>query len=718
MSAQSPADAAGKVGRFQSWWREWPVRTSDWPFSVKMTALPILATAFIVSLGVYGSMSLARQADLIRAVVQQDLLAATTMSDSASTLRGINGRLYRLLALQAAHVPGFDVQAATDSLATELSTLSGKLSAFRNGQSETTHTALDRILGELDQYRDTVLVVGSMLDLDFSSAVELVRPFDQNAERMLTAFSDAAAKAVDEARERANHSEQIATRATLTFVVCATFAAALLSIASRGIANATVRSVKEIAEATLQVVKGDQNLMIAKLARRDELGIIVDSLGAFQANVARVNFLAHHDPLTTLPNRVTFQDRIGHAVAHAARGRLSAILCLDLDHFKAVNDTLGHAIGDALLQMVAERLMRCVRETDLVARLGGDEFAIIQADIASSADAGCLAQRVVESVSAPYAINGQHVCIGVSVGIAVLSGATENTAAAMKNADLALYQAKASGRGTFCYFDPSMNESLQARRALELDLRLALSLDQFVLFYQPLVGIASGQVSGFEALLRWRHPTRGLVSPLEFIPICEETGMIHKIGAWVIDQACRDAMRWPGHLNVAVNLSAVQFKNADLVAIVSSALAASGLAAQRLELEITESVLLLDSEATLATLHQLRALDLRISMDDFGTGYSSLSYLQSFPFDKIKIDQSFVRNLTGTGESVAIIRAVTGLSRSLGIETVAEGVETHEQLTLLRSEACTEVQGYLFGRPCPAGDIPNLLDDLAVWQPA
>ncbi len=423
-------------------------------------------------------------------------------------------------------------------------------------------------------------------------------------------------------------------------------------------------SVREIAKATLQVARGDQTLKIARLARRDELGIIVESLGAFQANIARVNFLAHHDPLTTLPNRVSFQNRIGNAVAQAARGRLSAVLCLDLDHFKTVNDTLGHAMGDALLQLVAERLMGCVRDDDLVSRLGGDEFAIIQSDIATAEDAGRLAQRVIECLSEAYAINGQNVCVGVSVGIVVLGGATEDTATAMKNADLALYQAKADGRGMFCFFDPSMNESLLARRALELDLRLALSLDQFELFYQPLIGIASGQVSGFEALLRWRHPTRGLVSPLEFIPICEETGMIHKIGAWVIDRACRDAAQWPGRLNVAVNLSAVQFKNADLVAIVSTALAASGLPAQRLELEITELVLLLDSEATLAILHKLRALNLRISMDDFGTGYSSLSYLQSFPFDKIKIDQSFVRNLTGTDESVAIIRAVTGLSRS------------------------------------------------------
>ena len=683
-----------------------------------MTVLPILATAFIVALGGYGSLSLARQADLIRAVVQQDLAAATTMSDSASTLRGINGKLYRLLALQAAHVPGLDVEAATESLADELNTLSGKLSGYRDSQSEGTRAELNRVLGELTQYRDTVVVVGSMLDLDFSSAVELVRPFDRNAERMLAAFGEVAARAVGEARERANHSEQIATRAMLTFLASATFAAILLSLAGRRIANATINSVREIAKATLQVARGDQTLKIGKLARRDELGIIVESLGAFQANVARVNFLAHHDPLTTLPNRVSFQNRIGHAVAQAARGRLSAVLCLDLDHFKAVNDTLGHAMGDALLQLVAERLTGCVRDSDLVARLGGDEFAIIQSDIAATEDAGRLAQRVIDCLSEAYAINGQHVCIGVSVGIVVLGGTTEDTATAMKNADLALYQAKADGRGTFCFFDPSMNESLLARRALELDLRLALSLDQFELFYQPLVGIASGQVSGFEALLRWRHPTRGLVSPLEFIPICEETGMIHKIGAWVIDRACRDAVQWPGRLNVAVNLSAVQFKNADLVTIVSTALAASGLPAQRLELEITESVLLLDSEATLAILHKLRALNLRISMDDFGTGYSSLSYLQSFPFDKIKIDQSFVRNLTGTGKSVAIIRAVTGLSRSLGIATVAEGVETNEQFELLRSEACTEVQGYLFGRPCPVADIPKLLQQLAVRQPA
>ena len=420
-------------------------------------------------------------------------------------------------------------------------------------------------------------------------------------------------------------------------------------------------------------------------------------------------FLARHDALTRLANRVLFHERVEQALAQVGRGAKAAVLCLDLDRFKAVNDTLGHPIGDSLLQTVADRLQACVREVDTVARLGGDEFAVVQVGLDDPEDAERLARRLVDVLSAPYDLDGHHVAIGASVGVALApqDGALPDTL--LKNADMALYRAKLEGRGTYRFFEREMDVKLQARRALELDLRGALADGEFELFYQPLVDLASNKICGFEALMRWRHPTRGLVSPAEFIPVAEEIGLIVPLGQWALNQACTEAASWPGSLKVAVNLSPVQFKSGRLVQAVTDALHRSGLPARRLELEITESVLLQDNKATLTTLHDLRDLGVRIAMDDFGTGYSSLSYLRSFPFDKIKIDQSFVRDLGAKPDSIAIIRAVTGLGASLGMMTTAEGVETHTQLAQLRSESCTEVQGYLLNRPCPASEVTGLL---------
>ena len=419
----------------------------------------------------------------------------------------------------------------------------------------------------------------------------------------------------------------------------------------------------------------------------------------------RIAYMARHDSLTGLPNRVLFHEKMAEGLARVETRHTSmAILCLDLDNFKTINDTLGHPIGDRLLSTVAQRLICVLGANDTIARLGGDEFAILQAGPQPQA-ARTLARRIVEVLGQPIVIDNHEINSGVSVGIAVAPNDGLHADHLVKCADLALYRAKAEGRARYRFFESDMDTRLQEKRALELDLRKALTTGEFGLAYQPQVRLSDGELAGMEALLRWTHPERGAVPPAEFIPIAEETGLIVPLGEWVLRRACTEAAQWPGSIRVAVNLSPIQFKGRGLVATVASALAAAGLAAHRLELEITEAALLQDDEATIATLHQLRALGVRISMDDFGTGYSSLSYLRSFPFDKIKIDRSFIADLDRGRDSAAIIRAVAGLGASLGIETTAEGVETAEQLDLVRRHGCTEVQGYFFSPPRPAAEV-------------
>ncbi|CAH2602064.1 EAL domain-containing protein [Rhodovastum atsumiense] len=423
---------------------------------------------------------------------------------------------------------------------------------------------------------------------------------------------------------------------------------------------------------------------------------------------AQITHMAHHDALTGLPNRVLFQSRLQEALARARRGESFAVLCLDLDGFKTVNDTLGHPAGDMLLREVTGRMRREIRETDTLARLGGDEFAIIQTGAAQPEAAVALAERLIALLAEPFDLDGQHAVVGTSIGIALLPRDGEDADTALKNADLALYRAKGDGRGTFRLFEPAMDAAMQYRRTLEMDLRQALAEQQFELFYQPIMEARVAQIHSFEALLRWRHPGRGLVSPVHFVPLAEEIGLISPLGAWVLRQACIDAMQWPGHIRVAVNLSSVQFVKGDLVGHVREALAASGLPPHRLELEITETVLLHDTVATLALLEQLKGLGISIALDDFGTGYSSLSYLRKFPFDRVKIDKSFVDDVGPGSEAVAIIQAVTSLCRTLGMATTAEGVETPRQLQELQASGCTNVQGYLFSRPVPAVELPGL----------
>ena len=433
--------------------------------------------------------------------------------------------------------------------------------------------------------------------------------------------------------------------------------------------------------------------------------VTLEDITARRLAEAKITFMARHDALTGLPNRALFHDRLKEAVARSRRGEPCAVLYLDLDHFKAVNDTLGHPVGDALLREVTERLGQQVREVDTVARLGGDEFAIIQSKVDQPGGATALAKRLVEAVSQPYDFDGNQFIIGASIGIAIVPGDGQDPDELMKNADMALYRAKGDGRGRWRFFEPEMDALMQARRSLEMDIRRALAADEFELYYQPLMAIETRTVSGFEALLRWHHPERGMVPPSEFVPLAEEIGVIIPLGKWVLNRACADAATWPGGAKVAVNVSGVQFSCHTLVDDVAAALAASGLAPDRLELEITETVLITDTEAVLTVLRQLRDLGVGIAMDDFGTGYSSLSYLRRFPFSKVKIDQSFIRGLGTDRNSAAIIKAITDLCKTLGMSTLAEGVETEEQFRQLQDGSCGEAQGFLFSAPRPAAEV-------------
>jgi diguanylate cyclase (GGDEF)-like protein len=423
----------------------------------------------------------------------------------------------------------------------------------------------------------------------------------------------------------------------------------------------------------------------------------------------QISHMAHYDALTDLPNRAVFYERMEELLRFGPQSAAFAVFSLDLDHFKGVNDTLGHPIGDKLLQAAAGRMRRCVRETDMVARLGGDEFAVLQVTFDKPADISALASRLIDTVGAPYQFDGHQVMVGTSVGIALAPANGTDPDQLIKNADLALYRCKADGGTVYRFFEAEMDARMRERSALELDLRKAVVNGEFTLNYQAVVNIKSGRVTVCEALIRWHHAERGWVSPMDFIPIAEETGLIVPIGEWVLNQACAEAAQWPDEVAVAVNVSPVQFKSADFVQVIATALAKSRLPASRLEIEITELVLMQDNESALASLHRIKELGVSVAMDDFGTGYSSLGYLRSFPFDRIKIDQSFIRDLSKDKESLAILRAVVGLGRSLGIVTTAEGVETRDQLEVLKAEGCTDAQGYLFGRPQNAASLREFL---------
>jgi diguanylate cyclase (GGDEF)-like protein len=476
-----------------------------------------------------------------------------------------------------------------------------------------------------------------------------------------------------------------------------------VALANKELRRANEDLERRVEERTSRLIDANQRLKV-EIADREE-------------SQARSQYLAYHDSLTGLGNRLLFKEQLEEALKDVSvTPHPLAVLFLDLDGFKAVNDTLGHSFGDLLLKSVATKLRDLLPRTDRVARLGGDEFAILQISAAQPGSSTALAEKIIEIIGQSSNIDGHDVTVGASVGIAIAHPGSMNTENFLKSADLAMYSAKSDGRGTYRMFDPEMDAIVQARRMLERDMRTALMQNRFKLFYQPLVNLQTKKVSAFEALMRWHHPERGMVAPSEFIPVAEEIGLIVQIGEWALRQACREAMGWPDYISVSVNLSPLQFAKGNLVATVMNVLASSGLPASRLELEITESVLLEKSERNIGILNQLRDLGVRISMDDFGTGYSSIGYLRSFQFDKIKIDQSFVRDLLVDKGSLAIVRAIASLGVSFGMTTTAEGVETEEQMRCLNLEGCIEVQGYLYSKPVPAEEINELLERLADRQ--
>ncbi|MCB1877405.1 MAG: EAL domain-containing protein [Chromatiales bacterium] len=425
-----------------------------------------------------------------------------------------------------------------------------------------------------------------------------------------------------------------------------------------------------------------------------------------------IRHMAMHDALTGLPNRVLFRQRLDQELERARRKNDHvAVLAVDLDHFKQVNDLFGHAAGDTLLRVVSQRMSDEVRKMDTVARLGGDEFAIIQPGLDQPSGGAVLAQRLLRSIAEPIDLGSNHLVAGISIGIAVSTSADDTPTELLRSADIALYRAKEQGRSTFRYFEPDMDRVLRERQQLELDLREAVANERLELYYQPQFATRSRQLTGFEALLRWNHPTRGMVSPVDFIPIAEDTGLIRPLGDWVLKTACRVAAAWPQDLSIAVNVSPVQFAQPGLAERVAVILAETGLEADRLELEITERILMHETEETLKILHHLKDLGVRISMDDFGTGFSSLSYLRRFPFDNLKIDRSFISDLEHNTDDAAIVRAVVALGESLGMTTTAEGIENELQLDYLVDEGCQQAQGFMLGRPMPLGQAEAIIRD-------
>ena len=489
---------------------------------------------------------------------------------------------------------------------------------------------------------------------------------------------------------------------------CGVIGVAMAGAGSWLLARRITQPIIALDAAARQVAKGDYAQV--RITTRDELGTLAASFNRMVDDIGererQITHMALHDSLTGLANRVLLREHLAKAIARPIAGRQQALFCLDLDQFKVVNDTLGHPTGDALLCEIARRLSEFAGD-GFVARLGGDEFALVLDDSQRPLDR--LAHELTRIVAEPCIVNDHRIVPGTSVGIAILGIDGADATALAKNADLALYRSKHDGRGGYRFFEAAMDAEARKRRQMELDLHDALNEGQLFLMFQPLFNLSESRVSAFEALLRWNHPTRGLVSPVDFIPLAEDTGLIVPIGEWVVREACRVARNWPDHVRVAVNVSPVQFRNPGLAAVILQALTESGLAPQRLELEITESLFIDNPESTLASLHSLRALGVRVALDDFGTGYSSLSYLRAFPFDKIKIDRSFIIDLLSSDGATAIIKSITTLAEALGMETTAEGVENVGQLDILREQGCNQIQGYYFSKPVVEAEVQRML---------
>jgi len=566
------------------------------------------------------------------------------------------------------------------------------------------------------------IVATNNLPVDFpDNASELKSPIErsENGERILYRVStlpSLGASVEPKLLLRHSLSASLSEYRPIIWILFGLSLLGLIVVISVGtaIARNITKPINRLDNAARKISAGER--IRVKTGSNDEIGRLGNTFNemvdAITEREDRISHIALHDSLTDLPNRKYYREELELALKRRGEQEILAIYYMDLDNFKSVNDTLGHPVGDQLLREVSNKLTDAVGE-HLLARLGGDEFAVLVKNADNVENISVIAERMEKALAKPFHIDGHLMSTGTSIGISVAPQDGNNSETLMKNADLALYRAKKEGKGCYHFFEQEMDEQARKRRQVEIDLKLAIQEGQFELHYQPLFNIEKRQINGFEALIRWNHPERGRVSPLDFIPLAEETGMIVPIGEWVLKEACAQAANWPENIRIAVNVSPVQFRTKGLSTIVMQALAQSGLSPNRLELEVTESLLIENVEETLASLHNLRSLGVRISLDDFGTGYSSLSYLRSFPFDKIKIDRSFVVDIMSNKGSSAIIKAITGLASAFGMDTLAEGVEDDEQMDILLAHGCQSVQGFLLSKPVPIGSVPELIAQLS-----
>ncbi len=650
-----------------------------------------------------------------------ELLGALTAD---GTLTGFQTELYHLSSTAANEMDRSKVEAEAARLNKLLDAIVAQMRAFQDAADHARATAAAHVQDITDAIAGYDWAARQMIDFtrhDAAYGLMMMGYVEESFARLRMLLAEARVHAELHRVEVASDLYRGFAQMRFSFGLVVLLGSSLSIVIALLTTKAITRPLLRISQAMTRLAEGDLEAEVPDLHRCDEIGAMTGAVQVFKESMvkdrrhaAEIAHLAQYDALTDLPNRMLFREKLEQAFGFALRDRVFALHFLDLDHFKAVNDTLGHAIGDELLQAVADRLREGVRGTDTVARLGGDEFAILQVDIRSPQDATRCAERIIGLLKEPFEIAQHQIAIGASVGIAFAPQDGPDGNRLLKCADLALYRAKSDGRSTYRLFHAELDASMQARHVMELELRRALDAKQLELLYQPIIDARHKTVAGFEALLRWRHPAKGIISPDQFIPLAEETGIIVPIGEWVLQQACSAAAQWPQELKVAVNLSAVQFKHSGLVPMTISALHDSGLRPDRLDLEVTETVVLYDTEKTLETLHQIQELGIHISLDDFGTGYSSLNYLRRFPFDRMKIDQSFIRELDTRADCVAIVRAMITLGQTLGMTITAEGVETAQQLDTLECLGCTEAQGYLFSRPVAEGQVIEVLRTLSL----
>jgi diguanylate cyclase (GGDEF)-like protein len=679
----------------------------------KAFAASVVLWICLIGLGTNAYVTLDTSADGLATLATTDLPRQQAVADLANDLITTHVKIFRYVSWTSSGVdPELLALLSADAL-TDLDALQHRLETLTRqlAPSRTDGIKPSGLAEKWQKYHAAAREILQTDRRDAGKAALMLGGADNDYQLVASDLARISASAVEGTRAV---TQQLAVAADLskrTMALVGSAGVLVSMMVTLLVGGSIVRPIRSVTRIMTQMSGGDMDVAIGYRDRRDEIGQMVQAILVFRENTERhsrlLEHLAHHDSLTDLPNRALLRERL----ERACHGQTMALLFLDLDNFKNINDTLGHPVGDELLRAVSARLRECVRgsDSDMIARLGGDEFAILQFADDQPAAAAALAQRIIEVIGAPYGFHGHRVQVGASIGIALSPKDGTNPDQLLRSADIALYRAKSEGRATWRFFTPEMVALAEARRELELELRTALQNGEFALFYQPIVDLGGDEICGVEALLRWRHPRRGLVSPHEFIPLAEEIGLIMPLGEWTLRQACSEAARWPKHIKLAVNLSPVQFNDSGLVPMVAAALAAAGLPEQRLELDITEAVLMRNTKPNLATLRELRSLGVRIAMDDFGIGHSSLSYLRSFPFDKIKIDSSFVRNTTCNAESLSIVRAVAGLGITLGMRTTAEGVETGDQLETVRAAGCSEVQGFVFSPPVPPRELIALL---------